>query len=205
MRVTIAGLAGVLLLGIEHDYYSHVLSILVYPDAYAVPAPVSPHTWLVDEEQERLGEAWYRGPVVLSWDDVLWDAQHPGEGQNLVWHEFAHQLDMLDREINGTPPLGTREAARRWHEVMTAEFERLGDDADAGRESLLDPYGASDEAEFFSVATESFFDQPHALRAEHPGLYDLLRTYYRQDPAERMPAPVLHAEPARRRRRKKRT
>lgn len=196
MKVTIAALAGLLLLGIDHDYFPGLLSILIYPAAYAVPDRAIPGTPLFQEEEDHLGEAWYRGPVILSWEDVIWDCEHPGEGTNLVWHEFAHQLDMQDREVNGTPQLGSVEAARRWHEVMTQEFERLAEDAEAGRLTLLDQYGASDEAEFFSVATEAFFDRPLALRSEHPRLYELLGDYYRQDPAARLPLP---AEPPRRR------
>jgi hypothetical protein len=188
VRVTVAGLASVLLLGLEHDYFSHVQSILVYPSGYTVPARLDEEHPVIDVEGEpHLGEAWYRGPVVLSWAEVKEDAAHPQQGSNLVWHEFAHQLDMLDRSVNGTPPLASREARREWHEVMTAEFERLGREARAGRETLLDPYGAQDEAEFFAVASESFFSLPHALRREHPRLYAVLREYYRQDPAERQP------------------
>jgi hypothetical protein len=92
---------------------------------------------------------------------------------------------MLDRSTNGTPPLADRQERQRWHDVMTAEYEQLVTDAEEGRATLLDSYGASNEAEFFAVATECFFDCPVDLRAEHPGLYDLLRGYYGQDPAER--------------------
>ena len=105
-----------------------------------------------------------------------------------MWHEFAHQIDMLDRSTNGTPPLADPGQRRRWHDVMTAEYEQLIADAEAGRATLLDTYGADSEAEFFAVATECFFDCPVELRDEHPRLYELLRDYYRQDPAARLPA-----------------
>src|SRR5262249_38046228 len=162
-----AAQACLLLLGLEHDYFDRVLSILVYPNAYSVPArPSSMMT--VDPvfagESHRLGEAWYRGPVVLSWADVLRDSQHPGRGTNLVWHEFAHQLDMLDREVDGTPPLENAAQYRRWTQVMSEEFERLRTAARKRLPTLLDPYGASSEGEFFAVATECFFDRPVELR-----------------------------------------
>jgi Mlc titration factor MtfA (ptsG expression regulator) len=133
-----------------------------------------------------LGEAWYRGPVILSWADVLETSRALGGGENLVWHEFAHQLDMLDREIDGTPPLENRAQYRRWIDVMTAEHERLKRSARAGRQTLLDPYGTESEAEFFAVVTECFFDQPIELRTEHPELYALLKEFYRQDTAARL-------------------
>jgi Mlc titration factor MtfA (ptsG expression regulator) len=144
--------------------------------------------WSIAGQSARLGEAHYRGPVILSWDDVREDSRHPGEGRNLVWHEFAHQIDMLDRSTNGTPPLEDRSMRRQWHDVMTAEYQQLIEDAEEGRATLLDSYGAESEAEFFAVATECFFDCPLELRQQHPSLYELLRGYYRQDPAARMDA-----------------
>jgi len=189
IKVTIAAQACLLLVGLDHDYFDRVLSILVYPTAYSVPTrhgtliggPIS-----ISGERYRLGEAWYRGPVVLSWADVLRDSQHPGRGRNLVWHEFAHQLDMLDREVDGTPPLANREQYRRWTEVMTAAFEQLREAIKAGQPTLLDPYAATNEGEFFAVATECFFDQPVELSERHPELYALLRDYFHQDPVQRL-------------------
>ena len=94
---------------------------------------------------------------------------------------------MLDRSTDGTPPLRSREQRERWHEVMTAEFNQLKEDAESGRPALLDYYGATNEAEFFAVATECFFDLPGELREEHPNLYVLLADYFGQDPAQRVP------------------
>ncbi len=189
MKVTIAAQACLMTLAIEGDPFDGLLSILVYPGGYAVPEERWHEGWSIAGETARSGEAWYRGPVILSWADVRRDARHPGEGQNLVWHEFAHQLDMLDRSTNGTPPLPDPKQRRVWHEVMTTEYEQLIDDAENGRATLLDTYGAESEAEFFAVATECFFDCPVDLRDQHPRLYELLREYYRQDPAARLESP----------------
>ncbi len=103
----------------------------------------------------------------------------------MVLHEFAHQLDFLDGQGDGTPPLSGRAAYRRWHEVMTAEYGRLVRESYRGEARVLDAYGATNPAEFFAVATEAFFEKPVALRQRHPALYEALRDYYRQDPAER--------------------
>jgi Mlc titration factor MtfA (ptsG expression regulator) len=189
IKVTIAALAGLLTLGMEHDYYSRVRSILVYPGGYRVPDhEVLGDNTVLEGESDRLGEAHYRGPVILSWDEVLHDARHPGAGRNLVFHEFAHQLDMLDGAVDGTPPLRDRDQYRRWHKVMTAEYRRLVTEAEEGRPTLLDEYGTTNQGEFFAVATECFFDQPAAMARLHPRLYALLRDYFRQDPAARQAA-----------------
>ena len=186
MKVTIAAQACLLTLGLEGDPFRSVLSILIYPASYAVPEERWHSGWSIQGESARLGESWYRGPVILSWAEIEDDAKNPGYGNNLIWHEFAHQIDMLDRSVNGTPPLETRAARQEWHDVMTAEFEQLQRDAHNGRATVLDTYGAESEAEFFAVATECFFDAPVELREEHPRLYELLAGYYRQDPAQRI-------------------
>lgn len=186
MKVTIAAQACLLTLGLEGEPFRSVLSILIYPASYAVPEERWHSGWSIQGESARLGESWYRGPVILSWAEIEDDAKHPGHGNNLIWHEFAHQIDMLDRSVNGTPPLESRAERQQWHDVMTAEFEQLQRDAHNGRATVLDTYGAESEAEFFAVATECFFDAPVELREKHPRLYDLLAGYYRQDPAQRI-------------------
>lgn len=182
IQVTIAAQACLLVLGMEHNYFDRVLSILVYPHGYEAEGA---HRGVVEQGSGRLGEAHYRGPVILSWAEVLENGRHPRAGKNLVYHEFAHQLDMLDGVINGTPPLGSRDEYSRWQKVMTAEYQQLIEASAHGRATLLDQYGTTNEAEFFAVATECFFDRPVELRQRHPKLYELLRDYFKQDPATR--------------------
>ena len=184
IRVTIAALAAILILGLDDFYFDNVVTILVYPNAYVVKeerALAGGAT--IEGESDRLGEAHYRGPVILSWAEIRENAAAPGYGQNLIFHEFAHQLDMLNGAFDGTPNLPSDELARRWSDVMDREFRRLQAADRRGRDTLLDPYGATDPAEFFAVATECFFDAPRAMQREYPPLYQLLRDYYRQDPA----------------------
>lgn len=186
MRVTIAAHACLLLLGLEHDDFRRVRSVLVYPTTYRDPHGYPDRYGLVPEgDCSRLGEAWYRGPVVLAWDAVLADGRDPAQGRSVVLHEFAHQLDHLDGLANGTPPLGSEEQYERWRGVMTAEYEKLVRDYQRGKATILDPYGTTNSAEFFAVATESFFTQPVPLRRRHPLLYQVLREFYGQDPAVR--------------------
>lgn len=182
IKVTIAAQACLLLLGMEHDYFSRVLSVLVYPSAYRVPD----REGVIDKHGHgMLGQAWYRGPVILAWDVVAAESRDFSSGRNLVLHEFAHQLDFLDGLANGTPPLKNREQQAKWHGIMTAEYDKLVRDSQKGKATVLDSYGASDPPEFFAVATECFFTQPAPLQRRHPLLYQVLREYYGQDPAVR--------------------
>ena len=190
IRVTIAAQTAIMLLGFDVGALDHVLTILVYPTGYIASGRQQIGSAVLVGEDHRLGEAWHRGPVILSWANVLEEGRNPGQGHNLVWHELAHQLDMLDHAVDGTPPLPNRQAQRRWRQVMTAEFERLASHASRGRPTLLDQYGATDPAEFFAVATECFLDRPKELRERHSRLYDMLAHFYRQDPAERVPCSV---------------
>ena len=183
--VTIAAQACLLLLNIEHDYFRNVATIIVYPSTYfSTEEEVGEDGFVISEPSARLGEAHLYGPVVLAWDSVRRGGIHPTDGTNLVYHEFAHKLDMLTGEADGTPPLSSREQYQRWHEVMTREFDRLIQDSDHGKATLLDEYGCTNEAEFFAVAVECFFDRPRPMQRRHQALYDILKNYFKQDPAK---------------------
>jgi Mlc titration factor MtfA (ptsG expression regulator) len=187
IQVTIAAEAALLLLGISHDYYSKVQSILVYPAGYVAPVTGVNRQGIIDEGGSgRLGEAWYRGPVVLSWADAKSGAKQQRHGHNVVIHEFAHEIDMMSGQANGIPLLENGEAVQRWEAVMQPEYERLVRATQIGLPTFIDPYGATNRAEFFAVLCESFFEQPVALRSYHPDLYRLLAEFYKQDPAIRV-------------------
>lgn len=189
IRVTVAANACILLLGLDHDLYSGVESILVYPSAVRRPATArSPFDTSVRVEGQQpllSGEAHLGGPVIVVWDSVLRDSRHPSSGHNVVFHEFAHKLDMLDREVDGTPPLSGREQYQRWSAACSEAYLALRERVAAGEPTFLDPYGAQSEGEFFAVVTEHFFEQPRRLLETHPALYDVLRQFYAQDPASR--------------------
>jgi Mlc titration factor MtfA (ptsG expression regulator) len=186
MKVTIAAQACLLLLGMGHDYFGRVWTVLVYPSGFRVAREDLLREGLVPEPVEpATGVAHDHGPVILAWDQVLHESRHPEEGRNVVLHEFAHQLDFLDGETNGVPALADAGQERRWRGVMEAEFNKLLQDLERGRDTVLDPYASQDPAEFFAVATECFFTRPAAMRRRHPLLYEVLRDYYGQDPARR--------------------
>ena len=190
MRAVIAAQACVLTLGRSVDAFDHVRSILVYPTSYRAPDVWEDDAGVVTEEiDEREGEAWERGIVVLSWQELATDARAV-TGRNLVLHEMAHQVDIID-VLTASPSAfeGGREEAVRRMDAFLAAFEALDRDVEAGRRvKALDSYGAEDEAEFFAVATESFFERGLFLKTHHPELYDVLAWYYNQDPASWPPS-----------------
>lgn len=190
IKVTIAAQACLLILSLHHDLYRHVGSILIYPTTVVIPgralgafevarAPIA-------ETVPILGQAELRGPVVLAWDYVRSTARHTETGRNVVYHEFAHKLDMLDGRADGTPPLSGSDQYKQWGHVFEREFLQLRADVEKGKHTFLDAYGATNEAEFFAVVTEQFFDQPLELEKHCPDLYGVLRDFYRQDPALRV-------------------
>jgi Mlc titration factor MtfA (ptsG expression regulator) len=189
IRVTIAAQACILLLNREHDFYGGLRSILVYPNSYRAPAKFVDAAGVVHEGEEgRLGEAWLRGAIVLSWDDVRRDSGDFQDGRNVTLHEFAHQLDQQDGTFDGAPLLEKRSHYRSWARVLMQEYRALGDAAERGHETLIDQYGATDPAEFFAVITEAFFESPKALNEKHPELYAELKKFYRQDTLARLEA-----------------
>src|SRR2546427_11464321 len=187
MKVTIAAEACLLLLHLEGPCYPTLRTVLVYPHGFVPKSAGSRGTGQVVPPPVRLmGESWGDGVVVISWDDTVRGARKPADGENVVLHEFAHQLDAEDGVTDGAPLLAPS-ALRTWGGVLSAEYERLRRDAADDRRSALDEYGATNKAEFFAVATETFLQNPVQLEREHPELYSQLQQFYRQDPARRAP------------------
>jgi len=190
IRVTISAQACLLLLGLQHNFYQNVESIIVYPST-VIPPRRKPGFFEntmtpVEPEQPILGQAFMRGPVIIIWDAALSSGRHPESGHNVIYHEFAHKLDMLDHTADGTPPLRSRAEYRDWVQICSREYLRLRQDIQKGGKSFLNAYGGTNEAEFFAVATEHFFDRPRLMMKQSPDLYRVLKEYYRQDPAERI-------------------
>ena len=187
MKLLIGAQAARLLVGIEDivDPFPDVSSILVYPTAYVTQTQRVNSIGVVSEGSVNAGEAWMHGPVVLSWDAIERESRNPEAGHNVVLHEFCHRLDMEDGFADGTPVLANRAEIRAWARVMTGEFENLVHATERGERTVLDAYGSTNPTEFYSVATECFFELPRALRRDRPALYALLRDHYRQDPSER--------------------
>ena len=186
MRLTIAAQAALLVLGLDFECYHDVRSIIVTPTTRVLthPRPGPARGTVTDAPFPVIGQAHdRRGPIIIAWDAVRRDTRLPTRGHNVVFHEFAHKLDMLDGIVDGTPPLPDQATVDQWVAVCTAEYEALR----AGTAGpLLRPYAGTNPAEFFAVATEVFFVQPVELQAEKPDLYAVLSGFYRQDPAARI-------------------
>jgi MtfA peptidase len=186
VRLLIAAQACILLLRRKTEYFPLMRTVLVYPGAFVGRAKsVGPAGMVTESQGWRLGESWHTpgstGPVVLSWRDIQSGAADPEDGHNVVFHEFAHQLDAESGSVEGAPALES--GAGDWARTMTREFHLFLSDLYAGRPVALNPYGAQSPAEFFAVATETFFERPAALRERHPGVYNQLARYFNQDPA----------------------
>ena len=183
--VVIAAQACLPVLALGLDVYAPWRSVVVYPGSFVareheVDESGVEHEW----DEARAGEAWFRGPVILSWEDILASGQ--GEGYNVVIHEMAHKLDMLHGEANGRPPLHRDMDAETWRCDFSAAFEDLKRRITAGDTPVMDEYAVADPGEFFAVASEYFFDTPGVLDAEYPSVYRRLCEFYRQDPGARL-------------------
>jgi len=183
MRVLIAAQACLLLLNRQTACYPTLSDILIYSDAFVVERNEVDAANVVHRVRRPVsGESWANSQVVLSWTDVLEGAADISNTHNVVIHEFAHQLDQESGYGNGAPAFSDATQAERWSAVLNDEFNRLREQIARDGTTLMDAYGAQDPAEFFAVATETFFGQPRRLRAEHPALYEELVRFYRVSP-----------------------
>ncbi len=182
-KVLVAAHACLLTIGHDRCEYKHVKTIYLYPEAVFKREKIQ-HGWIVTQkDQILLGEAWQGGEVILSWRDLVAGDQIPNDGKNVGLHEFAHQLDMEDGEADGTPPLPLQ-LYSRWSQIMNKEFHKLKELYKKHRKGFLDYYALSNPAEFFAVATEAFFEKAKQLQRQEPQLYEILKEYYRLDPAK---------------------
>ena len=184
IRTVIAARACLLVLGSERLVpYPRLTVVLVYPSSWSAEDVQRDRGGVVTESRShRLGESHARGQVVLSWDDVEAGARIPHDGQDVVFHEFAHQLDQESPGAPGSPRLRRLADYAAWASVMDSGYERLLERVEKGKRTFLDRYGATNPAEFFAVATEAFFEKPVPFRRRLPELFELLREYYGLDP-----------------------
>ena len=186
MAVAIAAQACLPILHLGLESYDGFVGIVVHEDAVVARREVTDDDGVVHQYDEELsGEAMHGGPVMLSWRDVADAGESAIDGYNVVIHEFVHVLDMRNGDADGIPMLSDRAALEEWVRVLGSEYDAFCDRVDAEEETLLDPYAAEAPEEFFAVAAEAFFVAPVEFRIEHSALYELLRGYFQQDPAER--------------------
>ena len=185
IKVIIAAVACLLLLNERGKYFPKLRSILIYPTAYFAKETTVRGNYVVEEKPVvRLGESWSKDQLILSWQQVKHDTSNWEDGHNVVLHEFAHQLDQEDGKAEGVPILQQNSDYSNWSKVMTQEYNQLCNDVEQKRKSVMYSYGATHPAEFFSVATETFFEKPQQLQKKHSALYELLQNYYKLDPVQ---------------------
>ena len=183
MAVAVAAQACLLILKLGLDYFDGWVEVVIYPGAFQVTREVSDDAGVVSSEEEALsGESWSHGPVILSWDDIVADMAEPHPGHNVVIHEFAHKLDMLNGSANGMPPLHSGMIRQQWTEAFSAAFDYLQQRLTHRLHPDIDDYAATSPAEFFAVTSEYFFTDPQTLSRHYPAVYDQLVLFYRQNP-----------------------
>ncbi|MBS1143439.1 MAG: hypothetical protein H6R14_845 [Proteobacteria bacterium] len=181
LSIAIQGCLPILKLGL--GAYRDWVGIVVYPDEFVVPRRIEDESGVVHEYDDVLsGEAWEGGPLIISWSDV----QLAGDGYNVVIHEFAHKLDMLNGEADGMPALHSGITETEWEAKFSAAYDDFCERVDQCEETAIDPYASTDPAEFFAVLSECFFDAPDLVIQDYPAIYGLLCRYYRQDPMARL-------------------
>lgn len=186
MRLELALQACLPILELGLEYYRNWYSVVIYPAGF-----VAEHEYVAEDgtvhiaHGELAGEAWEQGPVILSWDDICSGTEL--DGFNVIIHEFAHKLDMLQGSVNGLPPLHRNMSAAAWSEAFSRAYEDFCARVDAETETLpIDDYAAESPAEFFAVLSEAFFELPDTLHRLYPEVYWQLALFYRQDPHSRL-------------------
>lgn len=181
LAIAVQGCLPILNLGL--DWYRGWIGIIVYPDEFVIPRTIEDEDGIIHEYDEvASGEAWGGGPLLISWHDV----QMAGSGYNVVIHEFAHKLDMLTGEADGTPPLHPGMSRQHWRTTLLAAYDDFCSELEAAEieetDTELDPYAAENPAEFFAVVSEAFFETPELVKENYSTFYDQLTAFYRQNP-----------------------
>ena len=189
MRASIAAQACLLVLNLDLRLYNDWSEIIVYPDAFIAPQTETDAAGVVHESKQTLGgQAWHQGPVVLAWSDIQQDMQDESthKGSNVVLHEFAHKLDFLNGAANGMPPLHQEMKRAQWTHEFSAAYDDLIQRIHQRKRLVMNPYAATDPAEFFAVMTEVYFEDPQRLQQRFTGVYQKMSEYYQQDPLSRI-------------------
>ena len=184
IRVLVAAQACLLLLNRKTNFYPKLKTIYIYPTTYFTRQQVNFGSIVVEQTRASLGESWSSGELVLAWDSVAHGAVNMYDGNNVVYHEFTHQLDQEGGAADGSPILKNRTFYASWAQVLGAEYNNLISRKKRGKKTVMNKYGATNPAEFFAVASETFFEKPRQLYKKHPELYAELQSYYQTNPLD---------------------
>ncbi|NLJ13213.1 zinc-dependent peptidase [Denitrificimonas caeni] len=185
MALKIATMACVPILHLGLDWYSRWRTVILYEGGFVPKRAYRSNDGVVHAKGPALsGEAWFRGPVILSWEAVSQSGAYAAQGKasNVVIHEVAHKLDMLRDGANGAPPMHPNMRPGEWHTIFSNAWQRLQADYQHNRPLPLNEYGLTSPAEFFAVCSETFFEAPTTMQEQMPEVYRLLCQFYRQQP-----------------------
>jgi Mlc titration factor MtfA (ptsG expression regulator) len=179
LRVLVAASAIMLVFGRPGFRYPTTRDIVIYDESFSKDYEEG------GTEANVLGMVHGSGPIIFSSRALKHGFANERDGLNVGLHEFAHVLDFDAGQADGVPAMMPWGALRPWTQVMHSETALV-----EARRSVLRSYAATNEAEFFAVATEAFFERPVQLRDKHPELYRLLKETYGQDPAAQSAPPA---------------
>lgn len=187
MKLIIASQACIPVLKLGINYYSGFLQVSIYPGAFWVNNKIRDASGVLHTQTQLLaGQSWSHGPVILSWEDILNDMQAKEQGHNVIIHEFAHKIDMLNQGANGVPPIHKDMNMQQWGKVFRNAFHRTNNDIKKHRRPQISRYSATSPAEFFAVVSEYFFSTPEHLQKNYTKVYNKLKLFYKQDPVARI-------------------
>jgi MtfA peptidase len=190
MRLTVAAQACLLILNLDIDYYAGWREIIIYPEEFIARHEYVDEAGVVHANRHPMaGEAWPKGPIVLSWEDTK--ASFETDGVNVVIHEFAHKLDMLNGEANGYPPLHKEMLRREWVGAFSQAYDDFCRRVDSGEDTEIDAYASESPGEFFAVLSEVFFEVPDLLVEQYPRVHEQMKAFYKQDPLARLTASAI--------------
>jgi len=187
MKLIIAAQACVPILKLGLNYYSGFTQVSVYPAAFWIERDERDSAGVVHHVRRLLsGESWSRGPIIISWQDVQRDIKHDHTGHNVVIHEFAHKIDMLNQTANGVPPIPSTMSAKEWQLIFSDAYKVLNERIQHHHKPCMNAYAATSPAEFFAVSSEYFFTSPKQLKQHCHKVYEELVLFYQQNPLKSM-------------------
>ena len=181
-KVTIAAQACFLIAGPHDRWFRTLDKVIVYPAPFAKHRDPVEKFFAANPDRELIGESWMAGPVLLAWDHAVYGCLETADGENLLIHEFAHQLDELDGRGDGRPPLPPDQCKETWDVIFQHAYERLCESVTRDEPSVFDPYGSINRAEFFAITVESFFEKPADVKLNEPQIFEQLAQYFGFDP-----------------------
>jgi Mlc titration factor MtfA (ptsG expression regulator) len=175
-RVMIASSAVIPIFGFKNWQYRNLTNVILYPDTFDGEFQFEGGNRSI---LGMVGSGYMNGQMILSRAALIKGFSKSAGKENTAVHEFVHLLDKSDGATDGVPEnLLAHEYVLPWIKMIRQEIYKI----EAGK-SDINPYAVTNEAEFFAVVSEYFFQKPAQLKSKHPELYQMLSTIFMQDRA----------------------